>query len=215
MTKNRVLKNLRKLKKITLWERAGLVNVYKRKEFTDFVAWLSLPPLLKGRSKDYLTKMGITDECAVRLFEIKNMTAFAKKYDIEPGTLTDWKRKAEESGLLDTSKNFYRELTNNVFCSFYLETLKNADAARVRLWLEVFAGKAPEIPPVINQNILTPQFNQVIGQLRVEYNEKLRKHYEDKVRESAAKAGEKVPSPKLTSIDKKQEKTRKRGFAEM
>ncbi len=176
-TKSKVFKNPRQ-------HPAELVGVYKEREFNDFVLWLSLPTLLKGRSADYLSKIGIEDEDVVRLIEIKNMTAFAEKYNLQLCTLSKWKKKARESGLLDKTRDFYRELTRNVFHAFYFETLKSADAARVRLWLEEFVDKAPEPPPMVTRNILTPQFNQVISQLRVEYKERLRKYYEDEIRKS-------------------------------
>jgi hypothetical protein len=187
MTQNaKVVKkeNTRKHKKLTVQKGSELANVYKGKEFDDFVKWMGLPSLLKGRDADYLEKIGITDEDDLKLLEIKNMTAFAQRYKLEPTTLSEWKKKANALGLLDVTKDFYRPMTSNVYQAFYFETLKNGDAARVKLWLEEFAGKAPEAPPIINQNILTPQFNQVIGQMKVEYKEKLRKFYEQQIRKS-------------------------------
>lgn len=193
MTENGVIKKpkkTKKVKKLVQENPAELADVYKEKEFNDFVEWLSLPPLLKGRSVEYLEKLGITDEYSLALLEIKNKTQFAEKYKVENSTLTEWSKKAQTLGLLERTRDFFRAMTSNVYEAFYFETLRNGDASRVRLWEEIFNGKQPEAPPLITQNILTPQFNQVIAQIRVENKEKIRKLYEQQIRQSAKK----VPS---------------------
>jgi len=190
MKKNVQIKNTQKhtkSKKLAIKQGAELAGVYKEKEFNDFVEWLSLPSMLKGRSTDYLEQIGVTDERAVELLQFKTMTAFAEKYKLEPSTLSEWKQKARSLGLLEITKDFFRGMTNNVYQAFYFETLKNGDAARVRLWEEIFNNKQPEGVPTVTQNILTPQFNQVIGEMRVEYKEKLRKYYEQQIKQSDGK----------------------------
>ena len=185
-------------KKIKIRSGAESAGVYKQKEFDDFVLWLSLPGLLKGKSAEYLGMMGINDDEAIPLLEIKNLTDFAAKYDIEPATLTTWKKKAKELNLIDQARDFYKGLSNNVFHAFYIATLKHGDAARFREWREEFLGKELPPPPIaLNQNILTPQFSQVINSLKVEYKEKLRTYYGEQIKKS-----DEVRSPERVRTDR-------------
>ena len=194
MVKKQITK---KTKNLTIKEGTEIAGVYKEEEFQKFVLWLSLPRLLKGKSDEYLGQLGIEDEEQIELLQITNLTQFAEKYNLEPSTLSGWKKKARELGLLEVSKDFYRGLTKNVYHAFYFETLKNGDAARVRLWLEEVAGKIPEAPPIVTNNILTPQFSQVINSLKVEYKEKLRTYYGEQIKKS-----DEVRSPERVRTDR-------------
>ena len=187
MIKSKLYKNRRKPKKITAYDRLDSAGVYKSKEFADFITWLSIPTHFRGKKEGYLSKLGVTDENAVQLATISNLTEFAEKYELHPGTLSEWKQKAEKLNLIEAIKDFYKKLTTNIYGAFYLETLKHADAARVKLWLEEFIDEPKRLPA--QQIIIISGKDDTIQSLRVEYKEKLRKYYEQRIRQSDNKNG--------------------------
>ncbi len=118
------------------------LTVYKMREFECYVLWRSMPPIFRGQPKHVLEKMGIDDEIAISLLEIKNQTEFAKRFGIKDlGTLSDWNKKIDERGLILQSINAWaRKLTPNVIAALYRETTKTGKAAEVKVWMEIVEG---------------------------------------------------------------------------
>jgi len=110
--------------------------VYREQDFEMYVLWKSLPSIFRGKNRDELEKAGITDEAMIDLLSIKNQTQFAKRFEIpDVTTLTDWNKKIEEHDLLKEKRKFWlKKLTGNVMGAFYRHTMKEGDAARVKLW---------------------------------------------------------------------------------
>ena len=157
-------------------------EVEKKAEFKMFFIWLSLPSVFIGKDVDELAKLGITDPDQVKLLSIKTMTAFAEEYKVRNATLSEWKKKIHQKGLMEDTKDFFRSLSKNVYGAFYNAIITHGDAHRVRLWEEMFEGKEAEVKTPLPQ-LLGAQFNTVIINLQDKYDEELRKAYETQIRE--------------------------------
>jgi hypothetical protein len=88
-----------------------------------------------------LEKLGIDDEIALSLLEIKTQTEFAKKFDIKDlATLTDWNKKLEDEGMVPRINAWARKLTPNVTFALYRTARKYGKAAEVKAWYELVEG---------------------------------------------------------------------------
>ena len=183
-------------KSIEKAEEKGMLDGKKPKEFRLFFIWRTLPAVFFGKSDKELKKLGIVDPIVVDLLKIRTQKEFAKQFKVREATLTEWKDKIKENGLEEDTFTFFKSLTKNVYAAFYNATIDNADAARVRLWLEEFANKKPEDQPPALPPMLGPQFTQVIINLREQYKGDLRSAYESIIRNK----GE-VPSAERVRAD--------------
>ncbi len=118
------------------------ITVYKKQEFESYVLWRSMPSILRGQPRHVIEKLGIDDELAMSLLDIKNQTEFAKRFGIKDlGTLTEWnKRINENGGLMRDIVSWAKKLTPNVISALYRETTKNGRAAEVKVWMEIIEG---------------------------------------------------------------------------
>ena len=111
-------------------------HVYKTQDYESYATWKSLPSFLRGQPRQVLEKFGIDDELVIGLLEIKSQTEFSRKFNIDPGTLTDWNKKLEEEGYMELIRKWGRNLTKNVIGGLYRNASKNGRAAEVKTWLE-------------------------------------------------------------------------------
>ncbi len=121
---------------------SNAITVYKKQEFESYVLWRSMPSILRGQPRHVIEKLGVDDELAMSLLEIKNQTEFAKRFGIKDlGTLTEWnKRINENGGLMKDIVGWAKKLTPNVISALYRETTKNGRAAEVKAWMEIIEG---------------------------------------------------------------------------
>lgn len=159
--------------------------IYMKNAFEDYVLWKSLPSKLLGSAEAKIKDIGITDSYLTELLGLKNQTEFCISRGIKcPGTLSAWNRKIEDEGLVRImrKKLFGANFTSNIMASFYTKTMKYADAARVRLWMEIFeefiVGPEGQPPPQVH---LT-QINQKIINLGREFDEKAKQIYEEEIK---------------------------------
>jgi hypothetical protein len=111
---------------------------YRAQDFAAYVTWKSLPSFLRGQPEAVLRKMGIDDELAIELLQLKTQKDFAAKYDVKDlGTLTDWNKRIEADGLLDGMNNWARKLTPNVLLALYKTATKEGKAKEVKAWFEL------------------------------------------------------------------------------
>ena len=117
-------------------------NVYKKREFESYVLWRSMPSILRGQPRHVIEKLGIDDELAMSLLDIKNQTEFAERFGIKDlGTLSEWNKKIDESGGLMKSIHLWaKRLTPNVVSALYREATKTGRAAEVKAWMEIVEG---------------------------------------------------------------------------
>jgi hypothetical protein len=123
-------------------DSATILNVYKKQEFESYVLWRSMPSILRGQPRHVIEKLGIDDEVAMSLLDIKNQTEFAKRFGIKDlGTLSAWNKKIEQDGgLMKNIMVWAKKLTPNVVSALYREATKTGKAAEVRAWMEVVEG---------------------------------------------------------------------------
>ena len=113
-------------------------GVYKTQDFESYAMWKAMPSILRGQPRQVLEKVGIDDEVAIGLLEIKTQTEFAKRFDIKDlSTLTDWNKKIEKEGLVPGINAWARKLTPNVLMALYKTITKSGKAAEVKAWYEI------------------------------------------------------------------------------
>lgn len=113
-------------------------TVRKTQDFETYALWKSLPSFLRGQPRHVLEKLGIDDEIALSLLEIKTQTEFARKFDIKDlATLTDWNKKLEDEGMVPRINAWARKLTPNVTFALYRTARKYGKAAEVKAWYEL------------------------------------------------------------------------------
>jgi hypothetical protein len=113
-------------------------GVYRKQDFTAYVTWKSLPTFLRGQPEAVLRKMGIDDELAIELLQLKTQKDFAAKYEVKDlGTLTDWNKRIENDSLLEHTNTWARKLTPNVVLALYKNATKNGKAKEVKTWFEL------------------------------------------------------------------------------
>lgn len=112
-----------------------------------FKAWLLLPRTFLGASEQVLRALGIIEPDAVELCGIRSQSEFASKFGIAEPTLSRWKRDLERDGsdLKDFGFQMQR-LTKNVLGALYRKAMADADAPRVKLWLQVVEGWSESSP---------------------------------------------------------------------
>jgi hypothetical protein len=118
------------------------ITVYKRQEFESYVLWRSMPSILRGQPRHVIEKLGIDDELAMSLLDIKNQTEFAKRFGIKDlGTLTEWNKRIDENGgLMKDIVSWAKKLTPNVISALYREATKSGRAAEIKAWMEIVEG---------------------------------------------------------------------------
>ena len=118
------------------------ISIYKKQEFESYVLWRSMPSILRGQPRHVIEKLGIDDDLALSLLDIKNQTEFAKRFGIKDlGTLTAWNKKIDENGgLMKNIAVWAKRLTPNVISALYREATKGGKASEVRAWIEIVEG---------------------------------------------------------------------------
>ena len=101
-----------------------------------FRAWYLIPDALKGIPMEMIDRAGGT-RFDPELLAIKNTQEFCDKYKINRGTAWQWAKKVEaEPDSIALVKRWSTTYLSNIMHAFYLRTLKEADAPRVKLWLQ-------------------------------------------------------------------------------
>lgn len=156
------------------------LKIKKPEVFAKFLRWYALPGVLRGKPRNLIEKAGISDPETLDLLEIKSQKDFGEKFKLGQNTVTEWKQKVVKAEIFGEAKDFFKSLTPNIYGAFYLKALHYADAPRVRLWEEIFHGKAPEGQPTAAQPNVVQQtkIETVIINLGKEYEEKLHTAYE-------------------------------------
>jgi len=121
-------------------------------EYKRFVIWSTIPHKVKKMSKEEMTAAGIPTE----YFEFAStpyQKDFAKRYKMTEATLSAWKKKSEYWDDVDKElkQSIKREYAPRIDHSFSEATEKNADAARVKLWKQLFEGY--EEASTVNHNV--------------------------------------------------------------
>lgn len=103
-------------------------EVYKVDEYKKFALWLSLPSIMKGTDKDALKMQrvaGFDDEEIMELLSLETKGDFAKKYNVDKGTLSKWVHRLKGSPMFDDIKVWVNGLIKNVVLSTYRSAMSN------------------------------------------------------------------------------------------
>ena len=112
----------------------------KHKAFPTYLLWKSLPSLLLA-NLDEAKRMGIKDEQIISLLGVENQTAFAARFKVSQITLSFWNKHIDKKGLLkDQRMVWMKKLTSNVVMALYREAIKEGDASRVKLFMQMVEG---------------------------------------------------------------------------
>lgn len=73
---------------------------YRSQLFDMYLHWKSLPSIYRGNSAEVIERIGIDDSVGLELLNIKTHAEFAKRFEIDPGTLSDWNKRIDKEDLL-------------------------------------------------------------------------------------------------------------------
>jgi len=136
------------------------ITPYKTAEFEAFVLWISIPGIVRktyNLSNEAGERIGIErvrdfgfdvdDTLLKTLLEIKTQSEFAKKFDVNMGTLSEWKhttyyKKCIAAMIDETCVQRYKKEIDFVFTQ---KTIKEADAPRVKLWYQLFQDYSDKV----------------------------------------------------------------------
>ena len=99
---------------------ANLEGIQKPAEYLKFIEFMSLPRVIRKRE-----------------FGIELLQEFAKKYDLEPSTLSRWQnRKDFWSAVRKEMKGWAKNKTPNVILALYNKAIRDGNAKEAKLWFQ-------------------------------------------------------------------------------
>jgi len=123
--------------------------------------WNSIPVALKKLELDKVRDLGfdVKDSLFLKLLKIRTKTEFAKEFKISAKQLTRWDKSKVVQKITDDinkASNVMR-FKKDIDFNFTMMTMKESDAARVRLWKQVYEGfkeeevqRQPELEKLAN-----------------------------------------------------------------
>lgn len=115
----------------------------KRETYELYKAWRMLPKVWKGSTPEQLeSSLGIDDPEMQELLGMRTQGEFAKRFNINMGTLSDWNARMEEEGLdhLDEIRKWSNKLTKNVVSAHYKKLVTRFDPVSCDIWYKTIAG---------------------------------------------------------------------------
>lgn len=119
-------------------------NLKNAKIYDAYISWYSLPVVLRALPATRLAELGfdMTDPTFAKLVGIRFKKDFAESFNISRDTLNDWEKRKDFTTRLNelsTDRNVLR-FEKDVGFHFTQKTIKEGDAARVKLWYQLFTG---------------------------------------------------------------------------
>ena len=101
-------------------------------------------------------------------FGYKNLTDFAKKYKVNPGTISDWLKEDEiKEKIRENWKVWGRDKTPDVLISLYRTAIREGKASEVKAWMQIVEDIKEEMPsterPVKIELIVRKSIEKVYG----------------------------------------------------
>lgn len=117
--------------------------------FKTYLAWKTLPDILKGQPEEALRRAGIEGVMDLDLLSIKTQGEFATRFKVTERTLNKWNKRIFETGdgeeYLESIQGWMKKLTQNVMFSFYQQTMRKADASQIETWMQYAHNKGKKI----------------------------------------------------------------------
>jgi len=122
-------------------------RVYKKGDYATFILWCSIPTVVKTiykkRGKEGIAELGFEpNEIFISLVKIYTKQEFCKEFTIGKNTLNQWENRPEFKEDLNKiiEKVNVIQFKKDVDFHFTRATIKNSDAARVKLWKQLNEG---------------------------------------------------------------------------
>ena len=113
---------------------------YKERIARLYAIWRSIPAALRIMSRNHVKELGYTDEEFLGLLECNFRQDFARRYGVSRKELQRWDNSETIQGWInDINKesNILR-FKKDIDFAFTRKTIREADAARVKLWKQLF-----------------------------------------------------------------------------
>ena len=115
-------KKITKKSKGTIQSKPRKIGIPKEAERLEFIRFTALPRVF--REKEW----GFNSD-----------GEFAKKFNVNPGTLSEWKKAPEFwEGIRDTLKLWGKDRIPDVLAGMYKKAVSEGNATEVKLWLQYF-----------------------------------------------------------------------------
>lgn len=110
--------------------------------------WITIPKVLLGQPESVLDAMGITDPDVRYLMRARFQRDLAKLIFVEEPTVSLW-IKEYEVGLdnFKETKIFFKKLSSNLLAALYRKGLTEADAPRVKLYMQIIEDWKEQFSP--------------------------------------------------------------------
>lgn len=129
---------------------------YRKADYLEFIRFMALPSFYRD------------DE-----YSFHKEGDFAKKYNLDPSTLTIWKKSSEFwDGVKVQLKEWGKGKTPDVILGLYRTAIRDGKAAEVRLWLEVFED-FKGVDNIINQTNIYQLANTINNKVDEETKQKI------------------------------------------
>lgn len=116
-------------------------DIIRVAEYDTYVIWHSLPAILRGQPAKDLRRMGFADPVTLDLLAIPHQRAFAKRFKVNPATLSEWNIRPDLMRRVTKARDTWaRKLTSNVYSALYKGIILERDASRVKLWMQLVEG---------------------------------------------------------------------------
>ena len=119
-------------------------KVVKKREATIYALWRSMPLVFHELPAAKLASMGcdIDNEVFQKLITCKTKTQFKEMFHISWRTLVDWDTNKAVQKMIDefNEKSNVLRYKKDIDFHFTQATIREADAARVKLWKQLYEG---------------------------------------------------------------------------
>jgi len=119
-------------------------RVNKKQEATIYALWRSIPLVFHELPVSKLASMGcdIDDEVFQKLITCKTKTQFKEIFHLSWATLKDWDTNKEVQKMVDdfNKQSNVLRYKKDIDFHFTQATIREADAARVKLWKQLYEG---------------------------------------------------------------------------
>lgn len=120
--------------------------------FEKYCEWRSLPRFYHDLSDDNLQEKGLSPDL-VELCRIRFKKDFAEKFAVPVSTLADWDKHPDLANKIKKNwKAWCKSLTPGVMGKFHEKLMAEADAGRMKIWLQSIEEEGKE-EPTVNVNL--------------------------------------------------------------
>jgi len=122
-------------------------GIYKKNIARIYALWRSIPFIFRELPGKKLTALecDIDNEMFKKLIECRTKTRFREIFKVSRGTLAEWDKSEEIQKMIDdfNRQSNVLKYKKDMDFQFTQITMKKADAARVRLWYQLYMGWRP------------------------------------------------------------------------